>query len=296
MALINTLAFLARHPLTRRHKLQALRRFLAWQLGSRLVPGAVVVDWVQGAKFLARPGDAGLTGNIYAGLHEFAEMAYLLHVLRSEDLFIDVGANLGSYTLLACAALGARGYAFEPVPSNYQGLLANLRLNALENRVCCRNQALGAEPGQVLFTDYGSTMDRVLAAGDTTARTRSVEMTTLDQALQGEAPTLIKVDVEGYETAVLAGAQATLAQPSLHTVILELSGNDRYYGVDESQLRESLLKLGFQAYAYDPFTRTLTSLAQQPLPPGNILFIRAEALVRDRLRQAPKFTIHGQAL
>jgi len=44
---------------------------------------------------VARPGETGVTGNIYTGLHEFSSMGYLLHVLREGDLFVDVGANVG---------------------------------------------------------------------------------------------------------------------------------------------------------------------------------------------------------
>jgi hypothetical protein len=58
-----------------------------------------------------------LTGNLYAGLHEFSEMGFLLHLLRQNDLFVDVGANLGSYTVLASAVCQARNIAFEPVPA-----------------------------------------------------------------------------------------------------------------------------------------------------------------------------------
>ncbi len=61
----------------------------------------VIVHWIGGTRLAARRGMTGLTGNIYAGLHEFADMAFLLHFLRPSDLFADVGANVGSYTILA---------------------------------------------------------------------------------------------------------------------------------------------------------------------------------------------------
>jgi hypothetical protein len=121
MSLLNTLKFITHHPLNRERKLKSIVRFAKWQVGSRLVPGAVVHDWINGSKFLVKNGETGLTGNIYTGLHEFPDMGFLLHVLRGEDLFVDVGANVGSYTILACSVVGARGFAFEPVPSTYSG-------------------------------------------------------------------------------------------------------------------------------------------------------------------------------
>ena len=69
-------------------------------------------------------------------------MGFLLHVLRSEDLFVDVGANVGSYTILACSVVGARGISFEPVPSTYKRLVENMRLNHLDEigRASCRER------------------------------------------------------------------------------------------------------------------------------------------------------------
>ena len=46
----------------------------------------------------------GVTGNVYCGLHDFAEMSFMLHLLRAGDLFADIGANVGSYTVLALIA------------------------------------------------------------------------------------------------------------------------------------------------------------------------------------------------
>lgn len=122
MSLYDTLKVIANHPLNKGRKIRSLIGFVKWQIGSRLVPGQIVYNWVNGTKVIVGPGETGFTGNIYCGLHEFPDMAYVLHVLASEDLFVDIGANVGSYTLLACGAKAAKGYCFEPVPATYQRL------------------------------------------------------------------------------------------------------------------------------------------------------------------------------
>jgi len=134
MSLLNTIKFITDHPLNRKNRLTAIVRFLKWQAGSRLVPGAIVYDWINDTKFLVRTGETGLTGNIYTGLHEFQDMGFLLHFLRNDDLFIDVGANVGSYTILASSAIGARGIAFELIASTYKKLIENMRLNGLDHK------------------------------------------------------------------------------------------------------------------------------------------------------------------
>ena len=274
----------------------SLLQFAKWQAGSRIVPGAVVFDWVNGSKFLVKPGETGLTGNIYTGLHEFADMAFLLHVLREDDLFIDVGANVGSYSILACAAIGARGYAFEPVPQTHSRLVDNLRLNHIEERVKHPNIGIGDEAGSLIFTADGDTVNHALAAGESSQNTVNVEMATLDSILADESPSLIKIDVEGFETPALKGAEMTLSKDSLHSVIMELNGSGDRYGFDEMLIMEMMFDHGFATYSYDPMQRTLINLAGKNLVSGNTLFIKNRDYVLARLEGAPKVLVNGVLL
>jgi hypothetical protein len=95
----------------------------------------------------------GATGNIYSGLHEFEDMGFLLHFLRPDDLFVDIGANIGSYTILASAAIGAATIAFEPVPDTHEWLRLNVAINNVDNKVERRREALGwGDDYELLFT------------------------------------------------------------------------------------------------------------------------------------------------
>ncbi len=64
MGLLNTLSFLLNHPLSQGRKLQTLRRFAAWQIGARLVPGPMACPFANGSWLLARPGMTGRFDNI----------------------------------------------------------------------------------------------------------------------------------------------------------------------------------------------------------------------------------------
>lgn len=294
MSLLSVLRFITAHPLNRDRKLEAIHRFAKWQLGTRLIAGAVVVDWVNGSRFLLRRGETGLSGNLYTGLHEFSDMGFLLHALRSSDVFVDVGANVGSYTILACAAIGARCYAFEPVPGTYARLLENVHLNGVQDRATCLNVAVGAHAGRVACTSDSDTMNHVIAASESCQQIVQVDVTTLDAALADESPTILKIDVEGYEAAVLEGAHRTLARPSLQAIIMELNGSGQRYGVDESQIPQTLFDHGFQAYVYNPLQRVLTNLERRTFSAGNTLFIRDVALVSARLQSAPRVSVLGK--
>jgi FkbM family methyltransferase len=291
MSIIGLLKFITTHPLNRGSKLQSIARLAKWQIGSRLAPGAIVYDWINGSRFLVRTGETGLTGNIYTGLHEFPDMGYLLHVLRDGDLFVDVGANVGSYTILACAAVGARGYAFEPVPSIYRRFIENVRLNNLEGRVICLNVGVGSEEGTASFTSDMDTTNHVIASGEQTDNVINVRICTLDDALRNESPALVKIDVEGYETPALQGAQETLKKPSLHSVIMELNGSGSRYGFNESRILEMMFDHGFKTYSYNPLARSLIKLNGKNLASGNTLFIRDYCLVLQNLASSPKIRI-----
>jgi FkbM family methyltransferase len=222
-------------------------------------------------------------------------MGYLLHVLRTDDLFVDVGANVGAYTILACAALGARGVAFEPVPNTYRRLIENMRINHLGGRVRCLNVGVGREPGRVSFTSQMDTANRVVMSSERSNNLIDVAMCTLDDALKNESPVLMKIDVEGYETAALEGARETLENPTLHSVIMELNGSGARYGYDESQIHKLMYKYGFRSYSYDPLQRRLISLSggRSPLS-DNTIFIRNLTLVTDLVEKSRKVRIFGR--
>lgn len=79
MSFLTPLKFIFTHPLSKDNKLASLARFAKWQIGSRLVPGAVIYDWINDSKFIASPGEIGLTGSIYAGLHSMNFLIWLFY-------------------------------------------------------------------------------------------------------------------------------------------------------------------------------------------------------------------------
>jgi len=115
-----------------------MARVLRWQIASH-IQDEVIVHWIGGTRLAARRGMTGLTGNIYAGLHEFADMAFVLHFLRPCDLFVDVGANVGSYTILASGVVRCHTVAFEPDPLTAAALERNINLNQIADLVECES-------------------------------------------------------------------------------------------------------------------------------------------------------------
>jgi FkbM family methyltransferase len=287
---LDTARFVLRHPLNRNRRLAALGRWVRWQVASRLLQAPVAIPFVDSTRLLVSRGMTGATGNIYCGLHEFEDMAFVLHALRPGDLFIDVGANVGSYTLLAAGGAGADCLSFEPHPGTFAHLLDNVRLNDLQSRVDARNVALGARHSSARLTADQDTTNHILT--DSPAEKSSIEIRVepLD-AFASRTPEVIKIDVEGFETEVLAGGERVLRSPGLTAVIMELNGAGNRYGYDETLLRTRMGNWGFAEARYDPFTRSLVAPAGAGPKSGNTLFVRNPQRLRDRLAVAPSHRV-----
>jgi FkbM family methyltransferase len=294
--MIRILSGIARHPLNRQRPFAALGRFVAWQLGTRLLGASVAMPFIGQTRLLVRRGMVGATGNVYYGLQEFEDMAFVVHALRPGDLFVDVGANVGSYTILAAGVSGAQCIALEPVPATFVSLLDNVRLNDLAARVECHNVAAGDTAGTLAFTADLDTLNHATAPGESSRKTLEVPVTTLDILLHAMQPTLIKIDVEGFETRVIGGAEQTLRSPSLLAVLMELNGSGARYGFDETRLHEHMLSFGFEAAAYDPTRRELVQRQLADKREGNILYIRRRSDLETRLRTAARVQVRDSTL
>ncbi len=283
MSLISTLRYIASHPLNRGRSIPAIGRFAKWQVESR-VRAEVEFEWIEGAKLIVKHGMTGATGNIYCGLHEFVEMAFLLHLLRPTDLFLDIGANIGSYSVLASKVCQARSIAFEPDPETAKWLRRNVAGNDLQASAVVHETALGARNGEIAFTVGLDTTNHVAASADT--RVRMVRVQRLDDIPNAANPTLMKLDVEGFEEQVLLGASRVLASPSLLAVQSELCS---------PLVEETLESFGFKRFFYDPFKRELT-LKTPGYGVSNTLFIRDVVQVTQRLAQAPLRKVFGKEI
>ncbi|MGM0583322.1 MAG: FkbM family methyltransferase [Pseudomonadota bacterium] len=284
------LCHLLHHPLNRANRIGALSRFVRWQISSRIMSVPHIVPFVNGTVLVMDRGMTGATGNWYSGLHEHREMAFVLHMLRSDDLFADVGANVGSYTVLAAGAAGARVVSFEPLPDTFGKLRRNVLLNGLEPRVASHNIGVGAENGVLRFTSDGDTKNHVII-GNGLQGGSSVDVTVrrLDDILAGETPRVIKIDVEGWEAEVLRGMSGLIADPRLAAIIMETNDSaDRYCGEGQQSGVQRLLEAGFRIFTYDPFAR---QLSKSNLNAHNTIFVRDLKVVKERLATAEWFTL-----
>jgi FkbM family methyltransferase len=134
---------------------------------------------------------------------------------RNGATVLDIGANVGCYTMLLAGWVGDTGhvYAFEPAAASRAGLERHLALNGLSARVTVRPEAISDRAGAAAFRDAGTHGDNrlVAAAAEGTTTVSSLSIDGFCEA-NGLSPGVIKIDIEGAELAALRGARGTIAR------------------------------------------------------------------------------------
>ena len=245
----------------------------------------VIVPWIAGQRFAARRGMAGATGNIYVGLSEFADMMLALHFLRRGDLFLDIGANVGSYTILASGVCRANTWAFEPDPNAVRNLKHNLGINDLDELVTVYELALGNTDGEIPFTVGYDTRNRVASAGGTNVR--MVRQQRLDSLIDGShSIIMMKMDVEGHGEEVLRGAESLLSDDCLKIIVAEWP---------TAWICEALCSHRFVRAYYEPSSRKLQRQPDEVYSDPNTLFVRDWDFVSSRVTTANHIKIWGHS-
>jgi FkbM family methyltransferase len=291
---IEVFKFINSHPLAGKHRVHAYYKFISWQLLQLFKPGEKKVPFTQKTFLLANKGMTGATGNIYTGLHEFYDMAFLLHFLRPNDLFYDIGANIGSYSILASGHCSANTVSFEPILSTFIKLNKNVSLNNIDHLVTTKNVGLGDNKTTLKFTNSMDTVNHVLSSNEGNGDAVDVQVLVGDEVMTDTGcPILMKIDVEGYETSVLNGMHNLLHNEKLKAIIIELNGSGLRYGFNEQDIHIKLINIGFTACQYNPFKRKI-NIVDAP-GPHNTIYFRDINFVQKRIDTAEKVTLFSES-
>ncbi|GAA4437630.1 hypothetical protein GCM10023091_17120 [Ravibacter arvi] len=258
----------------------------------RLHKDPMVYPFVEGTFLLVEKGMASAELQIYTHLYDFREMVFLLHYLRKgDDVFVDVGANVGVYTVLSAGVAGVKVIAMEPAPQTFEKLRRNVVLNGLDRLVELLNLAIGDQEGELFFTANLDAINHVVGA-DSQEDKIKVPSATLDKLLADKEVTCLKIDVEGFEANVVNGAEDILRRRDLQVVIMETNGLTDQYNFGQSYLHNKLLSFGFKPCDYDPGSRKLISLDRPS--DTNTIYIRDQEAAGRRVLEGRKYWIAGR--
>ncbi|HDS1800366.1 TPA: FkbM family methyltransferase [Pseudomonas putida] len=192
------------------------------------------------------------------GHYETDETSFLKSVFRDGDVFLDIGANLGWYSLvLGRKCPGAQIYAFEPIPSTVEMLKKNIGLNRLDNvePICMGMFSKEGEFNFLFAPDVsGATSLKLVgqSRGEGVVRNVACKVTTLDAFCnsRGITPTLLKIDVEGAELMVAQGGERVLKGTPI--ILMELLRKwSREFGYHPNDVLDFLSDYGYCTWAFN---------------------------------------------
>lgn len=196
-------------------------------------------------------------------LPEPGTLSVLNKLLIPGGRFVDVGANLGLFSVVASRRVGTAGrvWAIEPTPSTIAALKVTLQLNGVDKIVTLLECAAGAEKGEAKLHIGRTCGHNSILPLDDAKDMVDVPVVALDTLLSGERVDVIKIDVEGWEMNVLKGLENTLRANPQISVILEFGPSHlkrANYGITE--WLDELRKFDMDLYEIDEWSGALNPL------------------------------------
>ncbi len=203
-----------------------------------------MVHLMSDVRMFAVPGSGASSSVVYGNPPDWLEMGVWGSALSPGDLFVDVGANVGIYSLWA-AGHGAHVIAVEPEPSAIHQLRVNISMNP-HLRIEVVEAALSDVQGEGQLAAQGAT-SHISSAG--TVGAVAIRLTTLDEIIGGRSAAGVKVDVEGAERLVMAGAKRALAEHRIKLLQLEWNArSELHFGESRLPVLEALRQYGYECF------------------------------------------------
>lgn len=261
------LRLVLRHPSNRGQRLRRLVGVVRYEVGTA-TGRQVTAPFADRSRVRVVKGGNSSSRAVFARLPDWPEMRIWQAVLQPGDRFVDVGANVGLYTLLA-AERGCDVIAVEPATDMAAMLRANTRMNGVTAEV--REVALLDGPGRVSLVGADANRRRAVRGG-ADDHPGAVVASSLDELLGGRSARGVKIDVEGNERLVLEGGPHVLRDPALE--LLQLEWNDTSVGAlgeDRLPVARLLRAAGFTLYRATA-DGTLRRLEEDNPPFGSDVF------------------------
>lgn len=231
---------------------------------------------------MAFPGeDYGLTASYtFADNIELGLRSLFRRTIKSGMNVVDVGANVGVYTLISGSLVGETGrvYSFEPTPRIFDLLEANIGMAGLHERVEARRMAVSDEGGKKLRLKlFKSTRNNTLFGDDGGECVDSVEVETvkLDEALRGRKIDFVKIDAEGAEPFILRGMREIIRDNPQIIVVIEFAATHLLRaGVDPEGFIKEIKGCGLSISRVDDYTGEAVPISEKELveiPGANII-------------------------
>lgn len=253
-----TIQYIFNNQSNKNSKVKLLLKILWWKVNKAYFKLPVIVQLGPKIKCICYPNNSHFsTLVLYTIFPEYGEMMMVEKFLKKDDIFLDVGANIGAYSLIAASKI-TRGkiYAFEPSVNCLPILYENISLNQIENKIQVIEKVVSDKTGFLDF-DISSVSDynHMSYSNSEKAVVKLPSITLDDFILENKIPhiKLIKIDVEGTELLVLRGLQKSLKSQLVDILIVEVSEwTSKRFTFSPADVFKFLEEYGFNLYYFDP--------------------------------------------
>jgi len=218
--------------------------------------------------------------NYIFGLEDFSEMGFLMHFLRKDDFFVDIGANIGAYSLLAAGVSEAFVLSFEPDDARRDFLKEQVMVNGLHPLIYIDSRVVGTKEETLIFSEHSVSKNIYVEAGVPRIAV------SIDSLELEKTPNMVKIDAKGYGLEVIQGMRQLLEHEDMKAVICSFSEDIEPEIRDLT--REIIRSEGFKVCSYNPVSRVLEE--SEALDKELMLFVRDLDFARQRLALAKSFS------
>jgi len=266
------MSYVWHHPSNRACRIHAVGRAVVWQLYKRIAGGYWDVPLTKNRTIRCYPNNASASSVLYARLFDYHEMHFLLRYLRSEDNFLDVGANVGVYTILASSVID-RGviHAVEPSSRALERLKENILLNNLHN-ARIHPVAASDSPGKAFLTSAKDSLNHLVSA-DPSDGVEEVQSVCLDDEVGAVSFAAGKMDIEGAEMLAMRGAINMLRKQNPPVWLIEWNELCHRFGHTRQLVADIFQETGYCLATYDADENCMHWLSSVLPAPKNIIAI-----------------------
>lgn len=236
-------------PLNKKRHLRTLLILVWWKINQIVFKLPALIEIAPERYCICYPGSSFGSLIVYTKRPEYLEMKLTELLLQHDSSFIDVGAGIGDFSLIASSKIrNGRILALEPAQEPLGTLIKNIALNSLNNTVSIISEVASDKIGSINFEETSVSEISHIGNGPKSIQKKTTTVDELIRKFKLSYVDLIKIDVEGAESLVVGGLKKSFKNGVVGCLIIELNANAEKFGGSKTKTINLLINNGFHVF------------------------------------------------